>query len=44
MDFVENVVRPLGLKAPLRDVLSGDNPQVYFDDLSKLNRQKGDKK
>lgn len=44
MDFVENVVRPLGLKAPFRSVLAGDDPQVYFDDLSKLNRQKGEKK
>ncbi len=44
MDFVENVVRPLGLKAPFRSVLAGDDPQVYFDDLSKLNRPKGEKK
>ena len=40
LNFCEILVKRLGMKKPFRPMLSRANPHVYFDDISKLNRNK----
>lgn len=40
LDFFTPVIKALGLKEPYRTGLGRPNPQVYLDDLYKLNRGK----